>query len=315
MKIRCLVLHPQSQMQEAEVIEWPVVRRSEKNAVLLRMPPGRDVWLRPGDFDVLSERFAYVSPDNLLGLLRVLSSLFDAVSDTLIPVGPAGRGSSAKVRKFKVKVLEQGVYHQERGEDYPAIEKIFTLPVSQIVERDGKHYAPAWLFRRHLRENEEVRGIWPGVDAVKEELEGVLTRLQERLAARVAEWEAGEPERAAEREREAKELRERIERSKEEAVAQEERRRRLAAKVRTPDRVQENCTVTYPEFNTSGRSIRRIGEVTLTGCRVAYFGQKREILTHDGKKIVKLASPNLTVIPSGQSQESPESIKPSESER
>jgi hypothetical protein len=273
--------------EETEKVTWPIVRRSDKRAVLLKIA-GHEKWLRPGDFSTLRTSFAHLRPERLSSLLDYLSKLLATEKDSLVPVKLAGKGPTEKSHKYRV------VVHEEHRGEFP---RTFTLPVSQIIDREGASYAPLWLFTRHLQCGESVRGIWPGVGDVKREMEDAFSRLRERIEARRLAWEAGADERRRIEEIASKEREERNRRSRAEEAARAERQRKLAAKLRFPDRVEENCTVTFPKWETSGTSFRAENDVTITGCRVSYFGKKREIITPDGTKIVKLESPRLKIVP------------------
>ena len=305
--INCVVAPPGFTMVgESETVRVPVLERSAKNAIKLGVV-GKEEWIRPGDFRRLQDACRCVTPETLPTLLMIMSEALEESSSALVPVSRAGKGPTEKSGKFRLEVYTRdydGIQVEGRPVPLRKIDRTFTLALSQIELLDGKPHAPVWLLKRHLGREESVRGIWPGVDEVRKQLQAAFARLQARVDVKAAEWEAGAPARAAEKVRWDQVYEERKVRYAAEEAEREERRRRLAAKPRHPDRVEENCTVTYPQFSTSGRAIRRVGIVTLNACRVLYFGKKREIIPPEGQTIVKLDSPNLIITPSRQSDES-----------
>lgn len=79
-----------------------------------------------------------------------------ASDDGLICVRSAGKGPTDKSRKIRVVATFGGAGHW--GDEQEIREHTITVPISQLVEHDGKLHAPRWLIRQTLRKR---IGQWP----------------------------------------------------------------------------------------------------------------------------------------------------------
>lgn len=117
-----------------------------------------------------------------------------ASDDGLICVRSAGKGPTDKSRKIRVTATFGGAGHW--GDEQEVREHTITVPISQLVEHDGKLHAPRWLIRQTLRkrigqwpvtgsEGEgwfDERLLWPAFDSLVAEFE--------RRERREREWQA-----------------------------------------------------------------------------------------------------------------------------
>lgn len=119
-----------------------------------------------------------------------------ASNDGLICVRSAGKGPTDKSRRIRVTATFGGAGHW--GDEQEVREHTITVPISQLVEHDGKLYAPRWLIRQTLRkrigqwpvtgsEGEgwfDERLLWPAFDSLAAEFERRERRNREWQEAR-----------------------------------------------------------------------------------------------------------------------------------
>ncbi|MEF2488421.1 hypothetical protein V6S71_10425 [Pseudomonas aeruginosa] len=119
-----------------------------------------------------------------------------ASDDGLICVRSAGKGPTDKSRKIRVTATFGGAGHW--GDEQEVREHTITVPISQLVEHDGKLHAPRWLIRQTLRkrigqwpvtgsEGEgwfDERLLWPAFDSLVAEFERRERRNREWQEAR-----------------------------------------------------------------------------------------------------------------------------------
>jgi hypothetical protein len=150
---------------------------------------------------------------------------------------------------------------------------------SAMVAEDGEL---ALAFARRRLTLQELRELGCGLHAWPRWLPGECANdYLERELAGVVRAVRGHPEFAAWRE---KNLRRRGALLKPPKEAPE----------RKPDRVLENCVVSWVEYVGPTKSLRRVDHCD-EGCRVLVFGKKHEIELNDGRTIVKMAGPNLKI--------------------
>lgn len=120
---------------------------------------------------------------DLASLVGMLCQYIAASDDGLIRVRPAGKGPTDKSRKIRVAATFEGAGHW--GDEHEVREHTITVPISQLVEHDGKLHAPR-LIRQTLRKRigqwpvtgSEGEGwfdeclLWPAFEALKAVFDG-----------------------------------------------------------------------------------------------------------------------------------------------
>lgn len=133
---------------------------------------------------------------DLASFVGMLNRAIAASDDGLICVRSAGKGPTDKSRKIRVAATFGGAGHW--GDEQEVREHTITVPISQLVEHDGKLHAPRWLIRQTLRkrigqwpvtgsEGEgwfDERLLWPAFDSLVAEFERRERRNREWQEAR-----------------------------------------------------------------------------------------------------------------------------------
>lgn len=147
-------------------------------------------WSKPKHHNVLR------TFKDLASFVGMLNRAIAASDDGLICVRSAGKGPTDKSRKIRVAATFGGAGHW--GDEQEVREHTITVPISQLVEHDGKLHAPRWLIRQTLRKRigqwpvtgSEGEGwfdehlLWPSFDSLVAEFEKRERRKRERQEAR-----------------------------------------------------------------------------------------------------------------------------------
>ena len=147
--------------------DWEIVRKTEK-AVLVNAS-GAEFWLPLHRFNMADAGHVQAGlighrckdPYELNQLLETLEALTKSRNDCYVEVTKAGSGPTDKSHKYKF------------------LGKTMTLPVSQILEIDGRWMAPEWLIKEKLKMGKDDKlsqAIWLGWDALRSQIETLAIR-------------------------------------------------------------------------------------------------------------------------------------------
>lgn len=176
-----------------QTIDWPILDRRPK-AILVETPGGK-LWLPLWKLGSLRYRV-----DQIDALMQLLERIAGSDFGARIRVWKAGAGPTMKSHKYQVAVIKSAVQH---GEEVRELQRrTFTLPVSQITA-DGRNFmAPVWLLRKKLAKGEALpRGTWPGLPAIREQIDAAVGRIhtiEQEAVDRRAAWERARAEKARE---------------------------------------------------------------------------------------------------------------------
>ena len=166
---------------EDKLITWPIVRETKK-AILVETPGG-DLWLPRWRFDRAKYYLAEVPK-----LIELLANISASAESSIVPVTRVGPGKTEKSAKFKVIVSENMNF--EGAEVLKTRVRIFTLPLSQILNNDRLMFAPVWLVKGHLGKGENLANrVWPGLAKITDEIEQVAANLRQQAEDKNAEIE------------------------------------------------------------------------------------------------------------------------------
>lgn len=154
-------------------ISWPIIKETEK-AILVETIGG-EIWLPRYLFD--KHDYTAFEAQKLLSNFKEISANY--VED-LIPVKKAGKGPTEKSHKIKFDVF-CSVYDVDKfflGHKKRSITK--TIPVSQLVEKDGNTYAPSWILKQKLEKGEMLSvTTWKGLPKVLEQITNIINEIDE----------------------------------------------------------------------------------------------------------------------------------------
>lgn len=171
---------------DTETICWQILQVSSKNAVLV-VTPGGNLWLPPGALQ--PRRFDLYEIQQLIEEIRRLTV---NGNEAMTPVWKAGNSYSEKTHKFKFNFRKPGTHYHDK-DLYYIKSRVCQLPLSQVRQIDGQWLAPAWLVKRHLHKDESLdKTVWPGLQAVTEEISAAAQRIRARRAVLKAESRARE---------------------------------------------------------------------------------------------------------------------------
>ena len=227
-----------------------------------------------------------------------LAALIRQGSSALIPVSRAGGGRTEKSGKITVS----GVLHPPAGLDDEATvhSHTLTVPVSQLVERDGQWYAPRWLLMRTVHERifEGKRwpqcidgGVWLGAEDVWHELwEPMLADVDRLLAEDEAARERRTQEAAARQAESAERARRYAEQQEARAKAQHEREQSRQTNLNRLETIGPT-RVEWDEWevgkNAYGSKTRTKVVMEAESCTLKLSGERVYILLPDGSEIIK----------------------------
>jgi len=170
------------------LLTWPIVNRSEK-AIQIKITAG-EIWIslyKLHHCEHLNTAFnpssnsadihKQIAASQIDYFIRLIEQQTQSDSDALVKVRPAGTGATTKSHKFKVQVQRRSKGVAYDVQPPKLVERTFTLPISRIQTEHGEHYAPVWLFKNRLSDDETLVGAaWRGMSAFKAEVEEAAER-------------------------------------------------------------------------------------------------------------------------------------------
>lgn len=239
------------------------------------------------------------SRDGLRAAHAKLDALIRAGSSAYVPVTRFGGGHTDK--SCKVRVAE--VTHPAAGLGMPTITHSHTLtvPVSQLIERQGQWYAPRWLLMRAVHERIfdgkrwPVRiegGIWLGADDLWRDLWEPMMADVDRLlaedgAARERLAQEATARRSAEVER-ARRLAEQQEAQVAKKIAYEQSHHDHLARLETLSPVSVEWDDWVETRSSYGSKTREKVTKKAEDCTLKFSGGRVYILLRDGREIIKM---------------------------
>ena len=269
-------------VEDIASICWPVVRATAK-ADLVRTPGG-DLWI-PKRARLLT-RFV---PTRLDEFLAGLTDLYASSRDALVAVRRCGKGPTdlSAVYQFSVREVSD-----EETRIHP---RTLTLPLSLVADDrvprwviDEKLEAERTSGRRRLRGRQQspVIAPWPGIMAVRSEIEAVIAAHRDQQEQAQQRWEAERPAREEAVRVEAERHRVVEDQRRQEAAAKAERAACAKAKRDVGALIVPNCVVHWTSWGgtSAQRVLRRHGAEGVTAViRGAYV----ELRWPDGDEIKK----------------------------
>lgn len=278
--------------------------------LVLALPGGEEVAVnkrelsRWGVLSGATVALAFRSPGDLKESYKILCALIRHGGSALIPIKPAGKGPTEKSRKIRVSGVVYRYQIPPGGDVEERKEHTLTIPVSQIVDRDGDYYAPRWLLRKTLHERvlggkswpaSIDGGVWFGADAL---WEAVFEPIEKQMISEAAEYAQRQAARVrAEKKTAARQKArwkiEAVARAAAEAERQREKARAVAKKEERmeslehiqAERVEWDEWVSFKNKygSKSHKKVTRVFE----NCTLYFSGQRVYVRLEDGQQIIK----------------------------
>lgn len=290
-----------------QVMEFPCTR-DQKNRWIIELPVPENLRF---EVNAREMRRAMGGADNSFSWsIMATQEAIEAASKQLanaalqldtypIPVRRSGKGPTEQSCKVVVERV-RSYFHDPRDRDKQARTHTLTVPVSQLVERDGQMYAPRWLLERTARTRlhsgvaDEVHidaSPWPYADLVWNafwvpllaKAKAFVAEQPARLA-RTAELEARREAETAVR-RAALDLKREVAAVRW-AVEQRKELEKKQARMATLKTV-EASSVSWKEWVEVRGAGGHYEERVHKNCTLKFSGQRVYVVLEDGREVIK----------------------------